>query len=146
MFGKDQKKGRQDSGSPWKKKSFFFKLPYWAHNKLRHNLDVMNIEKNICDSLLGTLLDIPGKTKDRVNSQYDLQEMGIRKDLQPIKDNNGKVNLAKVCFSMNIEEKKLFCGVLKNAKLPKECASNISRCVQVDEMKISGYKSHDAHL
>ncbi|XP_019253852.1 PREDICTED: uncharacterized protein LOC109232540 [Nicotiana attenuata] len=146
MFGKGQKKRRRDSGGPWKKKSIFFELPYWTHNKLRHNLDVMHIEKNICDSLLGTLLDIPGKTKDHVNSRYDLQEMGIRKELQPIKDNNGKVYLAKACFSMKTEEKKLFCSVLKNAKLPKGCASNISRCVQVDEMKISGYKSHDAHF
>ncbi|XP_070037809.1 uncharacterized protein [Nicotiana tomentosiformis] len=106
----------------------------------------MHIEKNICDSLLGTLLDVPVKTKDHVNSRYDLQDMGIRKELQQVKDNNGKVYLAKACFSMKPEEKKLFCNVLRNAKLPKERASNISRCVQVDETKISGYKSHDAHF
>ncbi|XP_019261156.1 PREDICTED: uncharacterized protein LOC109239086 [Nicotiana attenuata] len=144
MFGKGQKKTRRDSEGPWKKKSIFFNCHIGS--KLRHNLDVMHIEKNICDSLLGTLLDIPEKTKDQVNSRYDLQEMGIRKELQPIKDNNGKVYLDKACFSMKTEEKKLFCSVLKNVKLPKECASNISRCVQVDEMKISVYKSHDAHF
>jgi hypothetical protein len=48
--------------SNWRKKSFFFKLPYWSTLKLRHNLDVMHIEKNICDSILGTLMNIPGKT------------------------------------------------------------------------------------
>ncbi|XP_075101708.1 uncharacterized protein LOC142177141 [Nicotiana tabacum] len=42
--------------------------------------------------------------------------------------------------------KSLFCTVMKNAKLPKGCASNISERVQVKEMKISGYKSHDAHF
>ncbi|KAG8490950.1 hypothetical protein CXB51_014091 [Gossypium anomalum] len=31
----------------WKKRSIFFELPYWEHNILRHNLDVMHIEKNI---------------------------------------------------------------------------------------------------
>jgi hypothetical protein len=37
----------------WMKKSnFFFKLPYWLKLKLRHNLDVMHIEKKICDSTL----------------------------------------------------------------------------------------------
>ena len=32
--------------------------------KLQHNLDVMHIEKNICDNLVGTLLSIDGKNKD----------------------------------------------------------------------------------
>nr|XP_016457723.1 PREDICTED: uncharacterized protein LOC107781523 isoform X1 [Nicotiana tabacum] len=147
IFGKGQKKRPRRNDGPWKKRSIFFELPYWAHNKLRHNLDMMHIEKNICDSLLGTLLDIPGKSKDHVNSRYDLQEMGIRKELQPLEDDkNGKVHLAKACYSMKPEEKRLFCTVLKNAKLPKGCASNISHRVQVEDMKISGYKSHDAHF
>ncbi|XP_058211658.1 uncharacterized protein LOC131323837 [Rhododendron vialii] len=39
----------------WKKPSIFFELPYWKDNLLRHNLDVMHIEKNVCDrSLEGT--------------------------------------------------------------------------------------------
>jgi len=32
---------------PWKKISIFFQLPYWAQNTLRHNFDVMHIEKNV---------------------------------------------------------------------------------------------------
>ncbi|XP_060190633.1 uncharacterized protein LOC132619889 [Lycium barbarum] len=108
--------------------------------------NVFGKEKNICDSLLGTLLEIDGKSKDHVNSRYDLQEMGIRKELQPIEDNDRNVSLAQACFSMKPEQKRLFCTVLKNAKLPKGCASNISHRVQVKEMKISGYKSHDAHF
>ena len=43
---------------------YFFNLPYWSSLLIRHNLDVMHIEKNICESLLGTLLEIAGKTKD----------------------------------------------------------------------------------
>jgi hypothetical protein len=35
----------------WKKKSIFFELPYWSSLKLRHNFDVMHIEKNICESI-----------------------------------------------------------------------------------------------
>ncbi|XP_060182239.1 uncharacterized protein LOC132611897 [Lycium barbarum] len=147
VFGKGRQKRARKSDGPWKKRSIFFKLPYWAHNKLRHNLDVMHIEKNICDSLLGTLLDVPRKSKDHVNSRYDLHEMGIRKELQPLKDDkNGKIHLAKACFFMKPEEKRLFCTVLKNVKLPKGCASNISHRVQMEEMKVSGYKSHDAHF
>ena len=47
----------------WKNKSIFFELPYWQTLLLRHNLDVMHIKKNISESVLGTLLDIEGKTK-----------------------------------------------------------------------------------
>ncbi|XP_019252797.1 PREDICTED: uncharacterized protein LOC109231602 [Nicotiana attenuata] len=147
VFGKVQKKRSRDNKCPWKKRSIFFELPYWETNKLRHNLDLMHIEKNICDSILGTLLEIDGKSKDHVNSRYDLQEMGIRKELQPIHDVvSGTISLAKACFYMNQEEKRRFCTVFKNAKLPKGCALNISRCVHEKEMKISGYKSHDAHF
>ena len=44
------------------------------------------------------------------------------------------------------QKKWLFCTIFKNAKLPKGFASNISDRVDVYEMKISGYKSHDAHF
>nr|XP_043608898.1 uncharacterized protein LOC122580743 [Erigeron canadensis] len=36
----------------WKKRSIFFELPYWKDNLLRHNLDVMHIEKNVCDNII----------------------------------------------------------------------------------------------
>lgn len=52
----------------FKKKSIFFDLEYWEHNKLRHNLDVMHIEKNVFENLIGTLLDIDSKTKDGLNA------------------------------------------------------------------------------
>ena len=50
----------------------FFEFPHWAQNTLHHNLDVMHIEKNIFDSIIGTLLDILGKTKDHIKARYDL--------------------------------------------------------------------------
>lgn len=65
----------------WKKRSIFFELPYWEYNLLRHNLDVMHIEKNVCDNLLGTLLNLDGKTKENEKARRELMEMGIRHDL-----------------------------------------------------------------
>ncbi|XP_075088329.1 uncharacterized protein LOC142170337 [Nicotiana tabacum] len=71
------------------------------HNSLRHNLDVMHIEKNIVDNVIGTILDILGKTKDHADARYDLNEMGIRKNLQPKDTKDGKrTKFAKACFSM----------------------------------------------
>ena len=39
-------------------RSIFFSLPYWKDHKLRHNLDVMHIEKNVMDNILGTVLNL----------------------------------------------------------------------------------------
>jgi hypothetical protein len=41
----------------WRKKSIFFELPYWSSLLIRHNLDIMHIEKNICECILGTCLN-----------------------------------------------------------------------------------------
>ncbi|KAL2906156.1 GPI mannosyltransferase 3 [Bienertia sinuspersici] len=145
-FGKLLPK-QNNKDCPWRKLSIFFRLPYWKDNMCRHHLDVMHIEKNICDSVLGTLLDIPGKTKDNHKARLDLQKMGIRKELHPVEsDDDRYVFLPKASFSMTKKEKSIFCGVLKKVKLPQGTGSNISRCVQVNEGEISGYKSHDAHI
>ena len=50
------------------KESTFFTLPYCETNLIRNNLDVMHIEKNVCDNLLGTLLNIEGKSKDNLKA------------------------------------------------------------------------------
>jgi len=77
MFGKTPKKDRSDKNI-WKKKSIFFDLPYWCNLHVRHCLDVMHVEKNVCDSLVGTLLNIKGKTKDGLKCRQDLVEIGIQ--------------------------------------------------------------------
>ena len=65
----------------WKKKSIFFELPYWSKLDVRHCKDVMHMENNVCDSIIGTLLNIKGKTKDGINACKDLVEMGVRFEL-----------------------------------------------------------------
>jgi len=39
----------------WTKRSIFWDLPYWKDNFLRHNLDVMHIEKNFFDNVFNTM-------------------------------------------------------------------------------------------
>jgi hypothetical protein len=48
---------------------------------VHHAIDVMHVEKNVCEALVSTLLDILDKTKDTFNEQMDLEEMKSRKDL-----------------------------------------------------------------
>ena len=64
----------------WTKKSIFSQLPYWKTLTVRHNLDVMHIEKNVCDNVVGTLMNIDGKTKDTYEARLDLEWISIRKN------------------------------------------------------------------
>jgi hypothetical protein len=66
----------------WSRMVSLWKLPYWYKFKVRHNLDVMHIEKNICESLIETILNIPEKTKDTIKSRLDLKDLAIKKELQ----------------------------------------------------------------
>jgi len=128
----------------WKKKSIFFELPYWKTLLLRHNLDVMYIEKNISESVLGTLLDIEGKTKDTLKSRLDLQEMKIKKSLHPIKSGD-KYILPPASYTMSKAERIQFCQLMKEVKFHDAYASNIGRrCIK--EAKTFGLKSHDHHI
>jgi hypothetical protein len=44
----------------------------------------MHIVKNICESLVGLLLYIQGKTKDGVKARKDTVQLGIRTELAPV--------------------------------------------------------------
>jgi len=46
----------------------------------------MHVEKNVCDNVIGTLLNIQGKMKDGLNTRQDLADMGIRLQLHPRSD------------------------------------------------------------
>ncbi|XP_019051541.1 PREDICTED: uncharacterized protein LOC104587313 [Nelumbo nucifera] len=130
----------------WKKRSIFILLPYWQHNLCRHNLDVMHIEKNICDNLIGTLLNLDGKTKDNVKARLDLRVMRIRPELHPQQHGSNFAYLPLACYSLSSAEKEVFCRVLKSIKAPDGYASNISQRVDVRQRKIWGLKSHDCHV
>ncbi|XP_020080846.1 uncharacterized protein LOC109704510 isoform X2 [Ananas comosus] len=137
---------RCDAMKWWKKKSIFFTLPYWEHNLIRHNLDVMHIEKNVFDNFIGTFLNLDKKSKDNLQARLDLIDLGIRPELHPQILANGKRRLPPACFTMSMDEKRTLCQVLKDLKMPDSYASNISRCVNLKECKITGLKSHDCHI
>ena len=106
----------------------------------------MHIEKNVCDNLLGTLLNLDGKTKDNMKARMDLQELGIRHDLHPKMLANDRIYLPPASYTMSAQEKDNFLTVLKNIKVPDGYASNISRCMHLKDRKIFNLKSHDGHI
>ncbi|XP_062013977.1 uncharacterized protein LOC133730394 [Rosa rugosa] len=130
----------------WKKKSIFFELPYWQHLLLRHNLDMMHIEKNICESITGTFLNMKGKTKDNLNSRKDLREMGISKKLHRRNDGSSSSKGTTPLFVFLKEEKQIFCKRVFSLRPPNGYSSNISSRVSLEELKIFNLKSHDCHV
>ena len=71
--------------------------------------------------------------------------MGIRDQLHPIERGN-RVILHAACYSLTLNETNEFCKFFKEVKVPNGDASNISRCIQVNERKIFGLKPHDCHV
>ncbi|TYK20855.1 transposase [Cucumis melo var. makuwa] len=107
--------------------------------------NVMHIEKNVHANLIGTLLDIPGKTKDGVKSQLDLVELNIRSELGP-QVREKKIFLPPTCYTLSRAEKLSFCKTLSELKVPKGYSLNIQSLVSLTDLKLYGLKSHDHHV
>ncbi|KAL4037977.1 hypothetical protein IC575_001580 [Cucumis melo] len=105
----------------------------------------MHVEKNVCESIIDTLLDINGKSKDGYNVRKDLQDMNIRHDLHPV-EHESQVYLPPALHTLSKLEKQLFCKRLYELKVTDGYSSNISNCVSVEETKVMGLKSHDYHV
>jgi len=97
----------------------------------------MHFEKNVCDSLIGTLLNIIGKTKDGLNARLDLIEMNIQGELAPIEVGK-RTYLPPVVIS--------FCQCLKGVKVAQGHSSNVKSLVSMQDLKLNGLKSHDCHI
>ena len=79
----------------------------------------MHVEKNVCDSLIGTLLNIKGKTKDGVNARLDLIEMNTREELAP-REVGKRTYLPAACYTLSKKEKTSCCECLKGDKVVED--------------------------
>uniref|UniRef100_I1Q696 DUF4218 domain-containing protein n=1 Tax=Oryza glaberrima TaxID=4538 RepID=I1Q696_ORYGL len=136
---------RKKQRSMWKNMSIFWRLPYWKDLEVRHCIDLMHVEKNVCESLMGLLLN-PGATKDGLNARRDLEEMGVRSELHPITTESGRVYLPPACYTLSKEEKIDLLTCLSGIKVPSGYSSRISRLVSLQDLKLVGMKSHDCHV
>lgn len=109
-----------------KKKSISFSLPYWKDNLLHHNLDVMHIEKNICDNILVIIINLTGQSKDTLKARLNLHLMGIRSGLHPTKVDSSRTYISPACFILNVKEKHTFCKFLKGVKVLMAILQTIS--------------------
>ena len=49
---------------------------------LRHNLDVMHIERNMFENIFNTVMDMKGKTKDNIKARLDITLFYNRKNME----------------------------------------------------------------
>ncbi|XP_075499056.1 uncharacterized protein LOC142537420 [Primulina tabacum] len=137
--------GSTDFKKCWKKKSIFFNLPYWKHLHVRHCLDVMHIEKNVFESLINTLMNVKGKTKDNVAARLDMVQMGVRPELAP-KFGEKRTYFPPAACSFTKKEKLQVCQSIMDIKVPEGFSSNLKNLVSLYELKLIGLKSHDCHV
>ena len=99
-------KKRQLIGEPnWSKVSILYKLPYRKNKKLKHNINVMHVEKNISESTYGPLLDIEGRNKDTDKVRINLQNMNFRHTLHLKQRPDGSYDKPRAFFSLSLNER-----------------------------------------
>jgi hypothetical protein len=113
---------------------------------VHHAIDVKHVEKNVCEALVGTLLDIHGKTKDTLNAWMDLEEIKLRKDLHHETLENGSKKHPTACYTLSKQEKMSLCNCLHGIKVPTGYSDNVSRVVNMKTLKARFKKSHDCHI
>jgi hypothetical protein len=124
----------------------FWELSYWKDLDIHHSIDVMHVEKNVCESLLRILLNTDGKTRDYEHVRTDLKKIGIRPELW-LDDSVKRTELLTSCITLSKHEKNEFSRFLKNVKVPFGYSTNVSRLISFLDLKIPlGMKSHDYHV
>jgi hypothetical protein len=130
----------------WKKQSIFWELPYWKDLDVHHSIDVMHVEKNVCESLVGTLLNTNRKTREHGHACADLKKMEIRQELWLDDFING-TELPTSYITLSKNENNESCGFLKNVKVPFGYSMKVSRLISLPKLKIApSVKSHDYHV
>ncbi|GJU54466.1 putative transposon, En/Spm-like protein [Tanacetum coccineum] len=136
----------EQNGTYWKKFNIRYrKLRCWRQNSAPHCIDFMHVEKNVVESLVGTLLNVSGKTKDGVNARLDLAELGVKPKLFAMQEED-KTTLPPVGYTLTNAEKDIFCETLYNIRVPQGYCSNFSSLVSLKDRKLIGLKSHDYHM
>ncbi|GKD10576.1 uncharacterized protein Tco_1190261, partial [Tanacetum coccineum] len=131
-----QKKPNRKVELNWSKKSIFYKLEYWHTLDLKHNLDVMHIEKNVLESLLGTLL-MNDHSKDTIKARQDLEDNKIRPELWLSDNGNGKFLKPHPKYSFKPQDRTKFCQYIKGVKLPDGFGSYWKHKVNDDNSNIT---------
>jgi len=105
----------------------------------------MHVEKNVLDNVFNTVMGIKDKTKDNANARQDLKLICKRPRLELIVENE-KYKKPKATYALNLDQRNKVCEWIKQLKFLDGYSSNISCCINLDEGKVYGMKSHNCHV
>ncbi|KAL6526155.1 hypothetical protein OROMI_029795 [Orobanche minor] len=88
---------------------------------IRHNLDVMHVEKNVFENVFNTVMDNPKKTKDTAKSRAELNDYCHRPEL---KQDSVTGKYPQACYTLKADAKAKLC----------------------EWKKLFGMKIHDCHV
>ncbi|KAI3881244.1 hypothetical protein MKW92_003401, partial [Papaver armeniacum] len=84
---------------------------------IRHNVDVMHVEKNWAENLFGTLMRHKDKSKDGVPARKDLELLNLKPNLW-LQENNGKQEVPHAPYWLPRNERELVCKTFSKLKVP----------------------------
>jgi len=103
----------------------------------------MHTKKNFLDNIMNTLMSVKGKSKDNIMSRMDIERFSSRPDLHI--DSKGKAPFPS--YTLTNEAKKSLLQYVKHAiRFPDGYLSDLGSCVDMENGKLSGMKSHDCHI
>jgi hypothetical protein len=122
--GKKQKRKEKENW-PFNLNNFqeainFFQVPPILEgygNLPQHWFDACN--KNVFDSIIGTLLGMPSKRKDGLKSRNDLVDLQIRPELHPVDSGKGKPYLPQLATTCQLRREQRFANVCVGSKCPQ---------------------------
>ncbi|KAJ9561820.1 hypothetical protein OSB04_006980 [Centaurea solstitialis] len=117
-------------------------------SRVRHALDVMHIEKNVCDNILCIILGFDGKSKDDLKARKLLEDMKIRKHLWPKKTRAtlGKTTMPYANYTVKPQFRLEVLDQIVAVQYPSDYAGSLKNKVNINNKKFYGLKTHDCHV
>jgi hypothetical protein len=135
--------------SVWKARSVFWDLPYWKYLHTPHSLDHMHITKNVCESLVATIVNMPEKTKDGPKARNDLIKLGIRKELhggRPDDDDDDEMQETQGHMRKKAKRNEYYCPLPASLLVSRSSISFSASSSESSFLPIMEGRYHDAWM
>jgi hypothetical protein len=109
---------------------------------IRHILDVMHCEKNLCENMVKTIFG----RKESPGSRIDCKNLRIRPELwlQNPRRHGDAFFMPEGSYVLTTAERKEFLEIIEDLKTPTNYAGNLAS--RVSDGKLRYMKSHDFHV
>jgi hypothetical protein len=109
----------------WTHKSCLWELSYAKALILSHNIDLMNQEQNIAESIMSMCLDVTSFMKDNMNARKDKADLCDRPNMEAKLNARGDLRRTKAPYYLKPTERKVVLRWLKILKFLYRYVTNI---------------------